>query len=558
VPPAPLGFLYSQIGYDAAAPKRALVRGPRDTLADATFTLRAADGTPLAARPLTPWGELWGSHWWIADFSAVTATGKFRLEVAENTAPRFTADLEIAPDLLHARTWNHVSIEQAERRQRLSEKHEGKPLGWYDAGAHWQEANAHTAYLLGLADLLAFRGPALAPADRDRLVAQLLNGADYLALLQDIAARDGHGDGPLVHQSFKLTHLVLPQDAPKAAAAWTRVAAVLPPAHADLAAAYRARARRALDWFLEKPRHLGQPFCGVPHGVPDDFPRPDEFTTPDLAQCVQAALDLDDPRVFALAARWLDRQVTASAAPAHDGLHGHFTLFATGPLTEKTWTHGFDPAGYGFNCGRTDGHNLIPLVALLARHPGHPDAPRWRSALHAYAYGYFLPACRANPFLLAPLGHYPGQGLIWFGGLWHGGTALYGQAAALALEFARLFPDDTDAFHAIATGNLQWIAGLNAGLTRESLTPASHMWSAEIPPGVALPASLINGIGQRTAGTWLNLRGCICNGFATGDQFVWDVPATRAADGPHAFTDEDWITHAGAWLSATARLAPGQ
>jgi len=29
----------------------------------------------------------------------------------------------------------------------------------------------------------------------------------------------------------------------------------------------------------------------------------------------------------------------------------------------------------------------------------------------------------------------------------------------------------------------------------------------------------------------------------------------RANDGPCTFTDEDWITHAGAWLSAVARLS---
>jgi hypothetical protein len=65
---------------------------------------------------------------------------------------------------------------------------------------------------------------------------------------------------------------------------------------------------------------------------------------------------------------------------------------------------------------------------------------------------------------------------------------------------------------------------------------------------------MICGIGTRTAGSWLNLPGAICNGFATGDQFQWDTPPIRAADGPHSFTDEDWITHAGAWLSAISRL----
>jgi len=54
----------------------------------------------------------------------------------------------------------------------------------------------------------------------------------------------------------------------------------------------------------------------------------------------------------------------------------------------------------------------------------------------------------------------------------------------------------------------------------------------------------------------MNIRGSICNGFSTGEQFRFDVAATRANDGPFTFTDEDWVTHAGDWLSAMARLAP--
>lgn len=117
----------------------------------------------------------------------------------------------------------------------------------------------------------------------------------------------------------------------------------------------------------------------------------------------------------------------------------------------------------------------------------------------------------------------------------------------------RVFFGDS-AFREVATGNLQWVAGLNAGITRENMLLGSQMFSMELPEGTALPVSMLNGLGHRYAGSWLNIRGAICNGFCCGQQFVWDVPPTRTADGPHSFADEDWIVHSGAWLMALARL----
>lgn len=544
-PTPPRGLLFSQIGYDAGDPVRLVLRGPKNTLPD-EWALRLSEQSVI---PLIHWGEIWGSHWWVASAPSTPGTYEATLPLRSD---EYRAAWTAAPDHLFDTTWEAVSIAQAERRQRFAEKHEGAPLGWFDAGMHWQEANAHTEYLHGLADLLALRRDQLDAEQTRRLIVQLCNGADYLARLQNIATERNLANGGLVHQSFKIDHLVLASDAAKAAAAFAHVADVLPPHEAGRATDYRRRASLALHWFLEKPRHDGLPFCALPHGAEASERPPAEFSTHDLADCVDAALRLEDPRLFFLVDQWLLRQI--SQADAGDGPHGHFKLFDTKPWLEKTWTHGFDPQGYGFNLGQTHGHNLGVLVRLLQRFPEHPDHPRWAQSLRNYAYGYFLPACQANPFLLMPLGWVPGEGFIHFASLWHGANATYGHAAALALDLADWFQDP--AFRDIATGNLQWIAGLNAGLTRDAILPSSHLWHADIPDGAAQPASMICGIGTRTAGSWLNLRGAICNGFATGDQFQWDTPPTRAVDGPHSFTDEDWITHAGAWLSAISRLNP--
>jgi hypothetical protein len=98
---------------------------------------------------------------------------------------------------------------------------------------------------------------------------------------------------------------------------------------------------------------------------------------------------------------------------------------------------------------------------------------------------------------------------------------------------------------------MQWIAGLHAGITRESFDGCTK-WRDDIPAGTALPYSQIHGIGRRSVGTWLDIPGTIPNGFCTNRQFQLEVEPTVENDGPWRYTDEDWITHAGGWLSAVA------
>lgn len=547
---SPIGsLLYSRIGYEEGRPARLLLRGP--TTQDGEFKVFNREACCL--RGIIPAGRTcWQDHWREIELPADLGADRYRVEVTISPAAEpLIAEIEIGRDILWQRTWQTVSYEQAERRQRFSQKHQGKPLGWFDAGMHWQEANAHAAYLVGLCDLLDYRSQVISAEEIVRLQAQLINGADYLALLQDLGKERSGEEGPLVHQSFKIDHLILPSDCPKAAVAWARVAPLLAADYADKSRNYIERAKRALDWFMERPRHTALPGSGIPHGISGAWIRPEQFATPDLAQCVEAAVLLEDPRAFEWADNWLERQIRSESADKFAGLYGHFRLFESGDLTEKAWTHGFDPEGYGFNCGQTIGHHLMPLVNLIRRHPQHRRATAWRQSLKDYAYGYFQPACQSNPFNLFPLGWFEGAGLLNFAGLWHGCNGLYGRIAAQARAFAVYFDDP--AFDAIADGNLQWIAGLNAGIRKDMLS-ACHLSSPDVPETAFVPVSMIHGIGDLTAGSWLNLRGAICNGFATGDQFVWDTGTERADDGPKSFTDEDWITHAGGWLSGIARL----
>lgn len=558
---SPMGVLYSQIGYDAGDPVRLILRGNASMLPRTGEKIPVhrllSDESPIDCS-VTYWGAIWESHWWIADLQpAMNESGRYVFEIENrmitDTLP-FEKSFFVSDNWLWRKTWQHVGLNQAERRQIFARG----GVGWFDAGMEWMEASSHAAYIVGFLDVLQHAASAITPEERARVEKQVLNGCDYLAILQDLAGKLPDQSGGIVHQSWKYDDVVLGSDTTKAAVCWARAARLLSGAHAGKKSEYKDRAVRAMAFMRERAKPCGaHGFHRQFHGAADDYVVPDEWMTRDLLQHLWAATELvqaGEPdfldEAVALAEQVMARQVPSSDAAKYDGLYGHFRTFATGDLIEQAWCHNLEGKIAGADTGGHFPHWVVPLLYLSERYPDHPDAPRWRECVRDFAYGYFLPACSRNPFYLLPQGWYEGEGLVWFAGLWHGMNAAYGLAAALAWEFERSFEDD--AFRNVFTGNVQWIAGLNAGITRDSLK-GSVLFDTEIEPGVAMPVSLIHGIGARSAGCWLNIKGAIGNGFATGAQFKFDVPPTQVNDAPSSFTDEDWISHAGAWLSALAR-----
>lgn len=547
------GLLYSQIGYDVDQAIRLIVRSNKQThLGDnAICRISATDSqnTSIDATPVY-WGSLWASHWWVVDLTGQLAEGVYQIDIIDTGKTIHHGDqLRVGTNLLWSETWEHVSYEQLERRSRIAKV---KP-GWYDAGTLWEESNSHSAMILGLLDLLNLAADQMTRMQRERVITQLRGGCDYLMQTQQYAREHGYADGAMVHDMLERQHMIMVPDVAKAAAVLARSARILP----GDTVLYRQAASKALSWLLHVSTPAGdQGFGFRAHGVEKSFAVPAEHRTSDLLMCCWAALELAragesgmEEQCVELAGQILDRQVPE--AKSQDGLYGHFYTFKTGTLTEKAWTHSgaINPAGA--DNGQTFPQYVMPLIEMLRLWPEHEKASTWRKALQQYAYGFFLPACRLSPFFILPLGYYPNAGWLHFAALWHGMNAVYPLAASLALEFQTLFKDDT--FAAIATGNLQWIAGLNAGVTHEAMR-AAHLTSANLPKGQAIPHSMIHGIGNRTIGSWLQIRGSICNGFGCGDQFQLDVEPTLQNDGPFALHDEDWITHNGGWLCAIARL----
>jgi hypothetical protein len=282
--------------------------------------------------------------------------------------------------------------------------------------------------------------------------------------------------------------------------------------------------------------------------------------TSDLLAMLEAWVELDEVESACdLASLILDRQVPEDKA--QQDIFGHFYTFEPEhELTERAWSHCIVQQNgnreYGSDIGQAIPHWVTPVIKLLSRHPDHADAPRWQASLSQYLNGFLLPACKLNPFGIMPLGYVAGEGWLHFAGPWHGHNSTYGWTACLAMEMAQVFPDDTEQLEALARNNLQWIAGLNAGLTREAAEACVFLTfsNEELPPGRAMPISMVQGFGQRNVGGWTTLRGNVANGFAVGEQFKFDIPATLDQDGPFAYTDEDWIPHAAAYLAGACRL----
>ncbi|MDW8279528.1 MAG: hypothetical protein RMJ85_16055, partial [Anaerolineales bacterium] len=276
------------------------------------------------------------------------------------------------------------------------------------------------------------------------------------------------------------------------------------------------------------------------------------FMTADLLMMVWGAVELaksGKPEYLGEAIRRADQLLSRQVRPeAPEGeFYGHFYTFDDHLFTEKAFVHHH----VGHDTSLMFNHYLVPLLDLCELLPEHPEQPRWRQAARDFAYGYFLPACQKNPFYLLPQGYYAGQGLLSFGGPWHGFNVCYGYAAAQAIRFELAFGDP--AFRPIAVGNLQWIAGLNAGLTNESFE-GSVMWRETLPAGQAVPFSFIHGLGRNSVRTWSRIPGSIGNGLCTNRQFHMEVEPTLENDRPARYSDEDWIPHAGGFLSGLAHL----
>ena len=549
------GLLFSQIGYNLGQTARVVIRMPEKGFLpeDAVCKLIPNNKEKSYQSKVNYWGELWKSHWWVIEFTDITEEGEWQIEIAVNGAVLFRNEgFRVAKNILWKNTYEWSSVDMLERR-----KHFSKVGGWQDAGTLWVECPAQSAAIISLCDLVKNENKLLDDTFLKRVYEQITIGSDYLVKTQEQAKKNGHAAGAMCHDLLEQEKYVLANDTVKAVVALYKSVLALPSTFSAQKATYKAAADLGLQWLLTKARPSGDTgFNWKQRGLSKDVAIPKgEWLTRDLISLCWAALEgfkngnITHKEVcIDFATKIIQRQFTKENK--EQTYYGHFKEFDSLPHSQSLWVHGVEKT-YGADVGGIFPNYILSFFEMLDLWPEHKDAPKWKIALHNYAYGFLIPTCKQNPFYIVPLGVFGKEGPLWFTGPFHGTNTIYGYTAALALKLSKLFNEPM--LKEIAIGNLQWIAGLNAGITKESLK-ASVVYSEDIPEDIALPSSMICDIGNRSAGTWFRTRGVVCNGFSTGTQFVMDVDPIKENDGPFSFTDEDWIPHSAAWLSGLIEL----
>jgi hypothetical protein len=556
------GLLFSQIGYELGLPVRVVVRLPKNELLQGKTVCRLipVSGGKTYETEFKYHSEIWKSHWWVAEFKNIEEAGEWDIEVENGNECVFAdSGLQIGKDILWEKTIEYASVDILERRLHFTKV----GAGWQDAGTLWVESPAQSAMIIALTELLEHTPERFDIPFKERIYKQITVGADYLILTQKKASELGFPKGSFSHDLLGHEKDILPADAIKAVVALSRAARFLPENFTGKKKVYLESAESAFQWLTTTARPMGDfGYVKMQRGIPDITVIPkDEWLTRDLLMLVQASLELNksgikEAKPFALdyAQKVMKRQI--SKEDARNGFYGHFQEFDSLKHAEPSWIHGIVPsekgAQFGADMGGIYPNYLMPVIELLKLFPDHEDSGKWKQCLTDFSFGYLIPACEANPFYLVPQGIFEDEGPVWFCGTFHGTNAIYGFTAALALELGKLLNEQK--LNKIAYANLQWLAGLNGGITRENVKQGCVIFSTDIPEGAALPASMMCGVGNRWAGTWFQTRGVICNGFSTGKQFVYDTEPKKVNDGPLSLTDEDWIPHSAAWLTGLIRL----
>lgn len=556
------GVLYSQLSYEPGFPVRIIVRVPEEEqfYQDAECILLQEGEGKKYQTGFSYWGEIWKSHWWVAEFTEIDQEEEYSIEIHENGEAVFSGNgLVIKKNGLWDSTIEWSSVDMLERRRHFTKV----GAGWQDAGTLWVESPAQSAMIITLGELLENSKNRFDDVFINRINTQITVGCDYLVMTQEKANELGFIAGAFTHDLHGHETDVLATDGWKAVVALAKAARVLPDSYGEKKKKYEESAGLGYKWLLQSAKPAGDyGYMRIQRGLSQDTAIPeDEWLTRDLTGFCTASLEMykngmKNARTYAIdfARQIMKRQIPKEEAK--NGYYGNFYEFSSLKHAETSWIHGIAPGKNGVEFGADIGgiypNYLIPFIEMLKMFPEHQEATKWRQSLHDFTYGYLIPACEANPFYIVPQGIFDNEGPLWFCGTFHGTNAIYGYTAALAFELAKLF--DEPKLKNIAYGNLQWIAGLNAGITRKNIKLGCVVYSTDIPEGMALPASMICHIGKRWAGTWFQTRGSVCNGFSTGAQFVFDSEPKKENDGPLSFTDEDWIPHSAGWLSGLMRM----
>lgn len=131
------GLLFSQVGYELGLPIRVIVRLPKkDQLPEnASCNLVPVDAEKSHEAEFIYWGEIWGSHWWVANFKNIQESGEWDIHVKNGRKDLISdSGLKVEKDILWKSTIEWSSVDMLERRRHFT----GLGVGWQDAGTKWE------------------------------------------------------------------------------------------------------------------------------------------------------------------------------------------------------------------------------------------------------------------------------------------------------------------------------------------------------------------------------------------------------------------------------------
>ncbi len=170
------GLLFSQIGYETGFPVRIVVRLPKKDLLpdDAICRLLPVSSGPEHQTTCNYWGEIWKSHWWIAEFTGLNEPGEWKVEVHSNGKCVFRdSGLRVAKNILWDKTLELTAADMLERRVHFTKV----GAGWQDAGTLWVESPAQSAMIIALSEACGTKPGPFDKQLKDRIYAQMMVGS---------------------------------------------------------------------------------------------------------------------------------------------------------------------------------------------------------------------------------------------------------------------------------------------------------------------------------------------------------------------------------------------
>ena len=394
------GLLYSQIGYDIKDPMRAIIRSnDPDYIKDGTvFSIRdCTNGKNVLTGEVKRWGNIWKNTWWEIDFSELYYPGIYKIIVSyRNKTVLKSEPFPVDEHILWDKSINMVALDQFEERSKLARNE----IGWKDCGSHWREVNSHATTVIGLCDLFNLGYDWVEPKDRERLVAQIMVGCDYIGICQDKAEELGHPKGAIIHEIPSFIQ-VIPGDIAQSTVAFAMASKLLADILPAKSKEYLMRAEDSFGYLVNyaKP-YCSELFSHSNHGAPDDFVVPEEWMTRDLMMMLWGAVELwfcgknvdyYMKKAEELAQKLMNRQVPKEKS--EDVLYGHFYTFDSCDFTEKANTHHH----FGYDTGGTFPHYLMPFIKMTWFWVNHPDIELWRKTILDFALWVFPSRMQQEP-----------------------------------------------------------------------------------------------------------------------------------------------------------------